>query len=325
MKIQELRQMISKADRSLVEKAFAETYKKLKKAQKEEADDLIRSIFSGEENDVKAEKKEISFEELERQILTFLENAQAGYYYAPNRIIPKHQRPKWRFLVKGYIKELEKIQVDSVYYDRAVRLLRDLYKLICTACNYYLFSTEDPFRSIGWDQQELYCLVAAKTFGAGYSKENIAEMVKAACTGGISRVSLYEEQEFALLTQLKTTDVKYLAIEAAKDFVKDREETLPSLKNHDSKLYYLEEEINNLCDLILMLSISLEETERGVKYYFKSSKEVRKEIILYRALQIAELMDEDSVWIEIYKYGLTKKIKPREELVEKYQKKMEKI
>lgn len=109
MKVQELRQMLGSAERSRVEKAFVESYKQLKKYQKEEADILIRDILSGQSEKSGVKKEKQSFAELEAQIETFLENAKAGNYYAPNRVIPKSQRPKWRFLVKGYIKELEKI------------------------------------------------------------------------------------------------------------------------------------------------------------------------------------------------------------------------
>ena len=48
MKVQELRQMLSSAESSRVEKAFIESYKQLKKYQKEEADILIRDILSGQ-------------------------------------------------------------------------------------------------------------------------------------------------------------------------------------------------------------------------------------------------------------------------------------
>ena len=41
MKVQELRKMLGSAERSRVEKAFVESYKQLKKNQKEEADILI--------------------------------------------------------------------------------------------------------------------------------------------------------------------------------------------------------------------------------------------------------------------------------------------
>ena len=68
MKVQELRQMLRDTDRSLVEKAFVESYKQLKKAQKEEADYLIRTILSGESEKSAAKKQKQSFGELEAQI-----------------------------------------------------------------------------------------------------------------------------------------------------------------------------------------------------------------------------------------------------------------
>ena len=187
MKVQELRQMLGSAERSRVEKAFVESYKQLKKYQKEEADILIRDILSGQSEKSGVKKEKQSFAELEAQIETFLENAKAGNYYAPNRVIPKSQRPKWRFLVKGYIKELGKIVPDSEHYERATVLLREIYALLCEACNYYLFSTEDAFRSVGWRQDELFHLLVSKTFGSGFSKDNVAEMTVMACTGGLSR------------------------------------------------------------------------------------------------------------------------------------------
>lgn len=208
MKVQELRDMIKGSDRALVEKAFVESYKQLTKRQKEDADDLIRAVLSGENAGTGQKKETVSFQELSAEIKTFLENAKAGNYYIPNRIIPKSQRPKWRFHVKRYIKELEKIQTESEYYQEAVNLLRDIYSLLCTACNFYLFSTEDPFRSVGWAQNELYRLLVSKTFADGYTRENIMAMSVAACTGGISRISLYYDQELELVSLLRISDVK---------------------------------------------------------------------------------------------------------------------
>ena len=72
MKVQELRQIISSADRVLLEKAFVETYKQLTKSQKEEADVLIQAALSGENAKTKKKKETVSFEELEMQIITFI-------------------------------------------------------------------------------------------------------------------------------------------------------------------------------------------------------------------------------------------------------------
>ena len=146
-----------------------------------------------------------------------------------------------------------------------------------------------------------------------------------ACTGGLSRESLYYGQQTVLLSELKTSDVKYMAMETIKEEVQKRKEKLSELVRFDHQRDYLEEEINNFCDLFLMLSLSLAETEQGVKYYFKNSIETQKEIILYRALEAADILGDDEAWIEIYKYGLLKKIKPRDELTKEYKEKSGRI
>lgn len=314
MKVQELRQLLSTSDRGNLEKAFVETYKALRKGQKEEIDLVLTGILQGKAVEKKTVEEAVSFEILEQQITVFLENAYAQNYFAPNRIIPKSQRPKWRFMVKNYIKELEKVPLESGDYPKAVKLLTDLYKLICYACNYYLFSTEDPFRSIGWEQSDFFGLLVRKTFAPGYSREDISGLLLMAVTGGLSRESLHIEQEMVLLGELKTSDVKYMAMEEAEKLADERMQQLAGLKKYDDRRYSLEEAVNELCAMVLLLSVRLAEPEKGIEYYFRYSIESNKEITLYRALRLMEWMDEDELWIKVYEYGLKKKIKPRDRL-----------
>ena len=72
MKVQELRQMLSGAERSLVEKAFVESYKQLKKYQKAEADYLIRTILSGESEKSAAKSKNRALRNWKRRLRHFL-------------------------------------------------------------------------------------------------------------------------------------------------------------------------------------------------------------------------------------------------------------
>lgn len=320
MKVQELRQLMSKADREHLEKAFVESYKQIRKAQKEEIDPILIDILEGKTIEKKKKEEKLSFEELEQQINAFIENAYAQNYFAPNKVIPKNQRPKWRFLVKNFIKELEKITVESYDYLKAVKLLTDLYRLICHACDYYLFSTEDPFRSIGWEQPDLFGLLVKKTFAAGYTREDISHLLLCACTGGLSRESLYIVQEMILLGELETNDVKYMAVEEAKKLVDERTGKLAGLKKYDSKRFSLEEAVNELCGMVLLITIALGEAEQGIDYYFKRSREEDKEILLYCALERVDCMERDDLWLKVYEYGVRKKIKPRKELKEEYEK-----
>lgn len=320
MKVQELRQLLTTIDRELLEKAFVESYKQFSKHQKEEVDQLICDILAGKSAKESGKKEEISFEELEQQIKEFIKNAYEQNYFIPNQIIPKHQRPKWRFLVKGYIKELEKITAENEYYSRMVKLLTDLYHLICEACNYYLFSTDDPFRSIGWKQSDLFQILVKKTFEAGYPRESISSLLLTAATGGLSRESLHIEQELVLLSELKTSDVKYMAIEEAKKLIEERQKKLQGLGKYDNQQYTLKEAVNQLCGMVLLISIKLAEPESAIQYYFKNCKESDKEIVLYRALDLIDWVEEDELWIAVYEYGLKKNIKPRDSLNREYQK-----
>ncbi len=319
MKVQELRDLLKAADRDLLEKAFVESYKHLTKKQKEEADQAIADALSGKSVKSTVKKESVNFDELELQITEFLENAYAQNYFAPNRIIPKSQRPKWRFMVKNYIKELEKISVDDANYTRSAKLLTDLYHMLCEACNYYLFSTDDAFRSVGWQQPDLFQMVVKKTFGDGYSREKVSALLLYSVSGGLSRESLHIEQESVLLAELKTSDVKYMAIEEARKLIDERKQKLKGLKKYDSKRYSLEEEINNLCDVILMTAIELAKPSSGIEYYFQNYERSDKEITLYCALKIADWVEDEELWIKIYEYGIGKKIKPREWLVGKYE------
>lgn len=318
MKIQELRNLLKEADREQLEKAFAETYKQLTKGKKEEVDQIIRDVLEGKAEKNITKNVLMDFNGLKEEIIQFLSNAYAQNYLVPNKIIPKSQRPKWRFMVKKYIKELEKISTEDENFSQAAKLLTDIYKLLCEACNYYLFSADDPFRSVGWRQPDLFQMVIKKNFGLGYSREKISEMLLAAASGGLSREALHIYQESVLVAELKVSDVRYMAIEEAQKLISERKKKLKGLKKYDNQRYYLQETINELCSTILMIAIELAETASGIEYYFQNCEETDKEITLYRALNIVDLIEDDAIWIKVYEYGIGKKIVPRDYLKKKY-------
>lgn len=319
MKVAELRNLLGEAEKEPMAKAFVEVYKLLPKSRKEEIDDTITAILSGQDVDKKDKNEVVNFDQLEQTIQFFLENAYAQNYFAPNRIIPKAQRPKWRFLVKNYIKELQKIPPESPYHARSVTLFRDLYRMLCYGCNCYIFSTDDPFRSVGWDQPELFHVLVKKTFAQGYPKESVRMLLFDACGGGLSRECLHVSNMLVLLSELKTSDVKYLAIEAAQELVNEIKEKYPVKKGQRGRQYEAQERINCLSGMVLMLSVLLAEPDDGIKYFFANCERATSEIVLYCALDFTDYVGDDQDWIRVYEYGLKKKIKPREELVKEYE------
>ncbi len=330
MKVQELRDLLKNADREWVDKAFVECYKRVTKDKKVDLDAEITPILKGEvPKPVRSANGPVDFQSIKPEIEEFLRNAFDGNYVAPNREVPKNQRSKWRFAVMNYIKIFLKVGVEDESYEDMVQLFMQLYRLLCTACDIYLFSTDDPFRSIGWNQPELFGALLKKMFEDGYSRERITAAVQLAVLDGVSRDCLNVEQCFALAAELKTSDGRQIAIEEIEKRVTELTRRKVSGRRGTSDDYFLAEEIGNLCDLHLIISVYMAEEEEGVRYYFDHNQEFSEEVTLYKALDIARWMEsggdgDGTLWLNIYRYALSRKIKPRQSLVDEYNKRMQK-
>ena len=317
MKVVELRKLLRQADRVNLENAFVEAYKALHKNEKAVVDPTLESLLTGKPLKKKPPET-VDYSQLDKEIETFIWNAKEQNYCAPNRIIPKSQRPKWRFLVKNYIKELSQVALDNPYYPQAVQRLRELYQLICLACDYCLFSTEDPFRSIGWEQHLFYDLLAKQTFAMGYNRENISTMLLCAVTGGVSREALHSFMERVLLIDLKTLRNKQMAVEEAKKLVDQVSAQVKKESAYSNRRFDLENEVKELCNFIWMFALDQSRLEEGLDYYFGNCMERNEEISLYRVLYTAGETGTKEQWLETYAYGLQRGIKPREYLQEQY-------
>ncbi len=327
MKVADLRKILNNTNDVVLKNAFVEVYKLVPASKKEEADVIITNVLSGNTQKITKPKEKVDYKKLNKEVDTFLKNAYAQYYVAPNRVVAKKDRPKWRFLVKRYVKELDKVPYGSEYYQESIEQLIKLYKLMCDACCYYLFSTDDSFNSVGISQGEFYRIIVEKKLSLGYTSENITTLLIAASSGGLSRASLHIYQELILLSQLNDKEKLNLAINQAKELVDSTSGKIKGTKEYSSSRYVLRENVNNICDFILIASIKFDEFDDGIDYYFKHNQEREEEVILYCALDCIEWFDEEDneLWIKCYEYGVKKrKIKPRDYLVDKYKQKKEK-
>ena len=307
------------ADMEHIMKAFAESYKLLRKNQKEEIDPLITAILKGTTIEKKKIEKIVSFEELEGQIEEFVKNAYEQNYLTPNRIIPKSQRPKWRFIVKNFIKELEKTVPEDDNYQKSVKLLTELYNMLCDGCRKDLFPTDDPFRSIVWEQEKLFEIVVKKTFAAGYAQEDIVRLLLSAVTSGLSSEVWHIDLEKILIDGLKTREAKCIAIEEAKNQIGERTKKLEGMKKYDNGRYSLEIDVNEYCNVIVLFSIKLAEAEKGVTYYFEHCKKKSKEDAFCDVLNVIDKMKEDDLWMKVYEHGVQNNIKMRANLTSIYE------
>ena len=163
----------------------------------------------------RAPKKITDINELKPVIEDFLRNAYAQNYFVPNRVIPKQERPKRRFHVRAYIKELQTVSMEGEGGKTAAELLEKLYLMLCYACCYYIFSTEDPFRLVD-DQSELLDIVLEAKFAYGIDHEMIKSAIMLVTNPGLDRQTLYHSLIAVLVFCLKTADSKEIAIQEAK-------------------------------------------------------------------------------------------------------------
>ena len=332
MKVAEIREELKKYDQKTLIELFINAYKAVPKARKEDALDALIVDYQGTmekkaTGSINGVASIADFEVLQREINEFIEDGYAQNYYAPNKKIPKAKRPKWRFMVKNYFKLLILIKIEDPCFESSVNLLYNLYKMLCYACNYYIFSTEDPFRSVGILQQEFYRIVAERTFATGYSTKNMKTMILLAVSGGLSRDALNIYMYFELLSLLKTADLKYIAIREGKQLISEEIAKYQEERTRKKKGYsyssYVEYEhdrlVNELTELIMLIYVELGEVMEGVPFFYKTYKEINKEITLYILLRIVETANDDRIWEEVYEDGIRRKIKPRESLVDKYE------
>lgn len=318
MKIQEFRDRINNCKREDLEKIASELYKMLPKSKKEsEADQLIENIISGvgsSSSEKKPKAAGLDFNNLRRQITEFLENVDAGYYFSPNRIVSKDKRSKWRFEVKNYVKAINTIPENGENADEAAKLLREIYKRLSYGCGYYTFSSEDPFKAIGITQPDFYDMLVKRTFATGFTDENLKNMLEDAALVYLDRDTLQINLEAIYVKSLATSDLKYKSLEIIKEYVSSYEEKLKAEKKNSDNRFQLENNIEEMCETMLIISIFLCEPDAAVKYYWKHVKNYEKEIVLYRILDTIDQFGDDKLWLSVYEDGLKKKIKPRASL-----------
>lgn len=306
MKINEFRVLLQKAGRSQLETIAGELYKKMPKAQKEELDEAIQQILNGETPAAKKPAVSVSIPELSAEIQTFVSHVDAGYYNAPNRIVPKQKRSKWRFEVMRFVKAL-----DAVPGDEAAFLYLLLYDRLAYGCGYYIFPSEDPFRAIGTRQAEFYSKLVIKYFSNGFSDQKILDMLKAATCVHIDRESLYEEFEAAFIRELKTRDMREKAYQIAKKEVF----RLEGLAKGRKKDYEMICKIDEISITILGLGISIYEEDDAVAFFFQHYDRHSKEVQLYVALKmILSFGGGKELWKKVYDDAVARGTEPRESL-----------
>ena len=164
-------------------------------------------------------------------------------------------------------------------------------------------------------------MLVKRTFATGFTDEKIKNMLEDAAFVNLDSNSLQIELESIYADSLTTSELKYRALSFIKEYVKQFESELNKDKNNlfDTNNYRIRSDIEELCETMLIISISLNEPEDAVKYYWEHVHDSNKEITLYKLLDTIRSFGDTELWIRVYEYGLENNIQPRESLKKQYQ------
>ncbi|MDR2377994.1 MAG: hypothetical protein LBD70_01015 [Bifidobacteriaceae bacterium] len=319
MRIDEFRELLRHYDADRLREIAAELYKALPKDKKTpELDKTLRAFTKGSKL-VAPRAAVVDFDELAAQVEEFLENANEGLYFQPNRVIPKARRTKWRFEARRLIKGL--IAARGEDSEAAAQLLLQVYNMLSHACAVYIFPTDSPFSAVGYRQSELLGLALEKLLSLGVTPES-AEL--AVCT----TLASYEDRETwhlslldSLVGALKTNPAKEAAREVAKGFPQAYERYRQSrrLFRLANDGWTLKGNRDRAVELYLMLSLALSEPDQGIAYYRRHYKGPHAEgklyILLSHFLNDPDLSD---YWIREYESAVAAGTKPRDSIRQEY-------
>jgi hypothetical protein len=325
MLIGEVRDVLKKYKEEDLRLIIAEMYKAMPKKLKEEknVDEMLKDI-QGFTKQSKAEKKVERPEMgvLKPEILRFIQYAYNQFYFAPNSFVHKKDRPKWRFLVKDYIAALQSFPFDGEDGAEATELMEKLFQMLSYGSGYYIFNTDNPFRSIGISQHNLLDTILARKFHKGFSTENIRSAIifvtDSQLDSGMFDSAIMER----LRDKFVTADSKLMAIEQGNllrmelslRFSKQAKNASPS----SMEQYRKNEAISILVDMIFWLNIELGEYDDAIRYYKTNNSEGNQELALNTLLSRLYRCGLKDRWIREYEDAVRKKVKPREPLQRMY-------
>jgi hypothetical protein len=311
MKVDELRGLLKNASPEMLIKIVSELYRHVPKALKVSSDEgidlKIKAILQGKTlGKLPPASKTCDFPVLKEEIDTFVSYANDGYYFVPNRIVPKSVRSKWRFAVMRQIKALKLISRSSDDYNDAVSCMIKLFKVLSRGCGEYLFSSEDPFASIGISQGDFYKMICDYVFvdNFSYDQVTLGDLIDCAATVSVDRVTIREDMVAVLVSHFSGNDPHI------PEMIGLAESKMSEIGKRSGRGFELTSPVENLIFLIMGLYFRQEKFDRGYDFYWNMCAEYKlhsfgsnrgSEILFYCMMKYCRFFGiSDEIWLKYF-------------------------
>jgi len=313
MKICELRPLLDRISSEDMKQILVEVYRALPKKTREDLaiDEMLKNPDAARAGTrrAKAHARSVDMDDLEAELEEFLRDAYAQNYFGPNRFVPKSERPKWRFKVKRFFKEINAAVVQPDSIERASDLLEKLYEMLCYACDFVLFSAYDPFQSVGIAQTEFLDAVfalKAEHLELGKFIDCGLQLVR---DSRLNRYTIGSSLAQVLVDRLRMSESLELAIERAAQ-LHSKPDPASGLKSE----YCRSDGLNRLAEFGFLAYVKLSDYEKAIDFFKTHYVDRDTEVSLFVLLQWLRSLEREDLWQREYERSVKAGIKPRDSL-----------
>ncbi|MEA4884416.1 MAG: hypothetical protein VB144_12340 [Clostridia bacterium] len=269
MRIAEIRAAVRGYSKEQLELLVVELYRAMPKSLRDSRsiDAIVQNPDAQEVRRIKSSSQpSLDFDDVAYEARTFIDYAKRQYYFAPNSYVLKKDRPKWRFIAKRLYRSLVQCAAEAENLEPATNLIEELYLVLCEGCRTVLFSSEDPFGSVGISQGEFFRQLL--TLRNRYMDKDtfVQKAVALVIDGMTSRWSSRTDLVLTVLDFLTIPDLKFRAIKSAQELGAKQLSEYSKARRSD-KQYHFQRTINALAELALHCYAQLGELEEGIKYF----------------------------------------------------------
>ncbi len=320
MKVNELRGKIKEYQRDELELLVVEMYKKIPKSmcEEKEIDQLVDDpYYFKEKGKAKNQTKQLpDFSEVENEVRDFIDNAYAHNYLAPNRIIQKKERSRWRFTAKKLIDNVTAYASHPAHSKACANMYEELYKLFSYASGHYVFASDEPFMTLKIEQPDFLKRVILMKKRNAHPDIWISDSLKLILESEVDYHTLTRSLFDTLVSTLENALLREKALDIAKALLKEKRAQVGRVKNANA-YYRVEDAINHLVKFIFVIQSLLAENKEAIQFFNKNylnDPEV-KLFILLDLIKERQTVDE---WLAVYEDAVKRNIEPRDSLKKNY-------
>ena len=319
----ELKKIVREMKKQQLAEAFISAYSELTPEKKKKIDSLMNCDIPQPSQRV-PKGKSVSMEQLKAQIDRFVENAENGLYYSPNRTVPKKKRSNWRFEAKSYWEGLFTIDGQSDDYTDAQKYLLKMYDILARGTGIYIFRSTDTFHAVfGKYQEDILPALLDEISKRGIGDFEIDAFIHMACETSTDNNSYYENMIDLVISRFSEEEETLdRAIEIC---LPKYEKAAKIYEAHPISFYITAEDIDahrngeRLTEMMASLYLAKGKKDSGYSIFMSSPcYKNNREIGLYVLLRRISKYGDDQDWTELYEKGVKDGLEPRKDLREEY-------